>query len=181
MQWLENTGYSVCQVMTLFTSCKNLWFTLFCSHTEHYWESMSQLHRPTTDDQGNINLVLDYLRINWLNYKKSENIDYRKEDIHGLITVKRPKINMIVSLMSFNTVCRHTCSPEHREDYYVWHALAIKENRTVVNKVSQARVGSAWFLSEQWQQLSETEPNLKREEWLRYVTESDSNTILLGD
>lgn len=136
---------------------------------------MSQLKRPTTDDQGNINLALDFLDISWVRLKPSDNIDNWKSDIHGIIRVKKlSPTYMFVMLLSFGTVCRHTCAPKDRDKYTVWHALAIKENRTLENKMKQARAGSAWFLSEHWQQLSENKPSLTTVDWLRYITDKDS-------
>ena len=136
------------------------------THTELYWEAMSRLKWPTTDDQGNVNLALDKLDIRWMNFKPTQNIDTFEHEIYGVCRNK-----MIVMLMPFNVVCRHTCSAARREEYYVWHALAIKENRTVENKMSQARVGGAWFLSENWMTLSSQVEGLKGPEWLQHIAD----------
>ena len=136
------------------------------THPELYWEAMSRLKWPTTDDQGNVNLALDKLDIRWMNFKPTQNIDTFEHEIYGVCRNK-----MIVMLMPFNVVCRHTCSAARREEYYVWHALAIKENRTVENKMSQARVGGAWFLSENWMTLSSQVEGLKGPEWLQHIAD----------
>lgn len=147
-------------------------FSLLLLHTEAYWETMSSLKDPTTDDQGNINKALDALKIKWMNLKPTENIDFLSRDVFGVINLKYPRlVKMIVMLMPFTTVCRQTCVPKKRNDYFVWHAVAIKENRTVERKMTQAKVGSAWFLSEQWQTISDTNPSLKGVEWLRAVVD----------
>ena len=143
-------------------------------HTEAYWEAMSSLRDPTTDDQGNINKALDFLRIKWMNIRPTQNIDLMQKNLFGVVNLKHPEpMKMIVMLMPFSTVCRQTCVPEKRNDYFVWHAVAIKENRTVERKVSQARVGSAWFLSEQWQEISKENPSLRGVDWLRKVVDPE--------
>ena len=129
---------------------------------------------PTTDDQGNINKALDFLKIKWMNIRPTQNIDFVEKDIFGVVNFKQSELTkMIVMLMPFNTVCRQTCTPQKRNEYFVWHAVAIKENRTVERKVSQAKVGSAWFLSERWQEISEENPMLRGVEWLRKVVDPE--------
>lgn len=133
---------------------------------------MSSLKDPTTDDQGNINKALDALNIKWMNLKPTENIDLISRDVFGVISLKfLRQAKLVVMLMPFTTVCRQTCVPKKRNDYFVWHAVAIKENRTVERKMTQAKVGSAWFLSEQWQTISDANPSLKGVEWLRAVVD----------
>lgn len=135
---------------------------------------MSAMKDPTTDDQGNINKALEALKIKWMNLKPSQNIDHIEKNVFGVVSLKHPRpMKMIVMLMPFSTVCRQTCVPEKRGEYFVWHAVAIKENRTVERKVSQAKVGSAWFLSEQWQTISEKNPTLQGVEWLRAVVDPE--------
>ncbi len=134
---------------------------------------MAKREWTTTDDQNSINLVLDSFNIRWMDLRKSDNIEERKHDILGVVKTNKPKFHMFVSLFSFEKVCRRTCSPEKRNDYYVWHALAIAENRTVVNKMSQARTGKAWFLSPQWEEPTMIKSTLKREGWLRLVMDKD--------
>ncbi|CAI8048560.1 hypothetical protein GBAR_LOCUS26768, partial [Geodia barretti] len=58
-------------------------------------------------------------------------------------------------LLPETVVCRYICDPGQRNNYYVWHTFAIKENRTVVNKMSQAKVGNAWFLRSDWSTASQ--------------------------
>ena len=128
---------------------------------------MASLKWTTTDDQGSINRVLESLNVKWLDFKSTQNIDHRKEDIFGI--VRHQSFKMFIGLLSFEKICRHTCTPERRRDYFVWHALAIKENRTVERKMSQARLGGAWFLSEQWEELSHPQPILTPIEWLKLV------------
>ena len=145
----------------------------FCP--EAYWEAMSYLKDPTTDDQGNINKALASLKIKWMNIRPSQNIDLIYKNLFGVVTLPQypDPMKMIVMLMPFSTVCRQTCVPEKRNEYFVWHAVAIKENRTVERKVSQARVGSAWFLSERWQEISEENPSLRGVDWLRKVVDPE--------
>ncbi len=135
---------------------------------------MAKREWTTTDDQNSINLVLDSFDIKWIELQKSDNIEDIKHDILGVVRMSRPKFHMFVSLFSFEKVCRRTCSPEKRQDYYVWHALAIGANRTVVNKMNQAKMGEAWFLSSQWEELTIMQPTLQHEEWLRFVMNKDT-------
>ncbi|KAL5457715.1 hypothetical protein EMCRGX_G035003 [Ephydatia muelleri] len=128
---------------------------------EYFWESMSSLKYPTTDDQGNINLVLDELDVKWTNLSPKENIDDIHYDIYG---TGRHRLNVV--LLSFDVICRHTCNTVYRDSYYVWHALAIKENRTVANKIEQARIGNAWFLRLDWLNIGQ---NLTGLEWLNSI------------
>lgn len=134
---------------------------------------MAKREWTTTDDQNSINLVLDSFKIKWMDLRKSDDIEERKHDILGVVRKDKPKFHMFVSLFSFEKVCRRTCSPEKRQNYYVWHALAIAENRTVVNKMNQANMGGAWFLSPQWMELTMTQPTLQGEEWLRLLMNKD--------
>ena len=137
------------------------------------------MKHATTDDQGNINKALDFLNIKWLNIKPTDNIDVLEKDVFGVIDIKSPKqMKLIVMLMSFGVVCRQTCDPERRNDYFVWHAVAIKENRTVERKISQAKVGNAWFLSEKWQKISEAHPSLKGVEWLKAVVDPNLTNLM---
>lgn len=122
---------------------------------------MSSLTHPTTDDQGNINLVLDELDVKWTNLSPKENIDNIHSDIYG---TGRHRLNVV--LLSFDVICRHTCNAAYRDSYYVWHALAIKENRTVANKIEQARIGNAWFLRLDWLSIGQ---NLTGLEWLNSI------------
>lgn len=140
------------------------------------------LKEPTTDDQGNINKALEALKVKWINLKRTDNIDFITNDIFGVVDIKRPKpMKMVVMLMSFSTVCRQTCDPKKRDDYFVWHAVAIKENRTVERKMSQARVGNAWFLSNQWQSITQQNPTLKGVEWLKAVVDPNLAPLIKTD
>ena len=145
------------------------------TYTEAYWEAMSSMKDPTTDDQGNINKALYFLKIKWMNIRPTQNIDFIHKNLFGVINLEQhpESSKLIVMLMPFSTVCRQTCVPEKRNEYFVWHAVAIKENRTVERKVSQARVGSAWFLSEQWQEISKENPLLRGVDWLRKVVDPE--------
>lgn len=140
---------------------------------------MSSLKDQITDDQGSINKALEALKVKWVNLKPTENIDHIERDVFGVLNIKTPRLTkMIVMLMPFSTVCRQTCVPERREDYFVWHAVAIKENRTVERKMSQARVGNAWFLSDDWQRISAENPLLTGVEWLRKVVDTNLSHLL---
>ena len=145
------------------------------TYTEAYWEAMSSMKDPTTDDQGNINKALNFLKIKWMNIRPTQNIDFIHKNLFGVVNLEQhpESSKLIVMLMPFSTVCRQTCVPEKRNEYFVWHAVAIKENRTVERKVSQARVGSAWFLSEQWQEISKENPSLRGVDWLRKVVDPE--------
>ena len=132
---------------------------------------MSRIKKPTTDDQGNVNLALETLDIQWANLRPHQNIDDLEFLIYGTCRLKRIKI--IVMLLHFGIVCRHTCTPERRNEYFVWHALAIKENRTVVNKKLQAQWGDAWYLCDDWQARSEAAPAIKGLDWLYHITDLD--------
>ena len=136
---------------------------------------MSSMKDPTTDDQGNINKALNFLKIKWMNIRPTQNIDFIHKNLFGVVNLEQhpESSKLMVMLMPFSTVCRQTCVPEKRNEYFVWHAVAIKENRTVERKVSQARVGSAWFLSEQWQEISEENPSLRGVDWLRKVVDPE--------
>ena len=142
--------------------------------TEVFWETMSGIKEPTTDDQGNINLAFHTMGLRWMNLKPKDNIDYLESEIYGLCS----RSHLIVMLLPFNVICRQTCMPSRREEYYVWHAVAIKENRTVENKVLGARAGHAWLLAEDWLQRSEAEPLLVGLKWLRHLV--DQSTMQLG-
>ncbi len=139
---------------------------LFSSLLEYYWEFMSQLTNPTTDDQSNINLALEQLNVKWMNLRPDNDIDTFQHEIYGVC-----QNQIVVVLLPFNIICRHTCSAGKRNRYYVWHALAIKENRTVENKRGQAKVGSAWFLREDWQEATEGREGLTGLKWLQYITD----------
>ena len=133
---------------------------------------MSQMKNGITDDQGSINKALDTLHVKWLNLEPSQNIDNIDTEVYGAVNVKVPHpFKMSVMLMSFNTVCRQTCTPEKKDQYFVWHALAIKENRTLENKIKQAKVGSAWFLSEEWYTTSQNHQGLFGVEWLAHIAD----------
>ncbi len=124
---------------------------------------MSRLSNPTTDDQGNVNLALEELRIQWMNLRPDTDIDTFNHEIYGICMQNK----IIVVLLPFNIICRHTCTANRRNRYYVWHALAIKENRTVENKKGQAQVGRAWFLRDDWEHRTEGITGL---DWLKSVT-----------
>ena len=80
---------------------------------------------------------------------------------------------MIVMLMPETIVCRYVCKAEEKEKYFVWHTYAIKENRTVENKMTQAKVGSAWFLREDWHKRSLLRPDFQGTVWLRDIAAED--------
>ena len=112
--------------------------------------------------------------IRWTNYNKTELIETRTTDILGEVQLSGHSLGvktyLKVMLMPYTVVCRHVCLPEMRDSYYVWHALAIRTERTVANKKSQASVGGAWFLNDDWEELSGTNPDLKGEDWLRAIS-----------
>lgn len=124
---------------------------------------MAQLANPTTDDQGNVNLALEQLNIQWMNLRPHNDIDNFHHEIYGIC-----REQIIVVLLPFDIICRHTCTAGRRNEYYVWHALAIKENRTVENKMGQARVGNAWYLREDWMEL---ETEMTGLDWLNHITD----------
>ncbi len=111
--------------------------------------------------------------IRWTNYNKSERIEERSKEILGQVQLSGlstgTKSYLNVMLMPYTTVCRHVCDPEKRDSYYVWHALAIRTERTVANKKSQASVGGAWHLRDDWEELSGLNPDVKGIEWLKLI------------
>lgn len=127
---------------------------------------------PITDDQNSINFCLEHMGLEWTNYNKSEKIEGRSENILGRVPLdgKGGAGNFLsVMLMSYDTVCRHVCDPKKRDSYYVWHALAIRSERTVANKRRQATVGGAWYLQGNWREISEQYPDVEETEWLRHI------------
>ena len=52
----------------------------------------------------------------------------------------------------------------------MWHPLAIRENRTVTRKKSEARLGGAWHLRVNWRNLSKENSHLKGADWLRVIS-----------
>ena len=127
---------------------------------------------PITDDQNSINFCLEHMGLEWINYDKSEKIEDRKENILGRVPLKEKDGAddfLSVMLMPYTTVCRHVCDPSKRNDYYVWHALAIRNERTVANKRRQATLGRAWYLQGNWREISEQYPEEEGAEWLRHM------------
>lgn len=132
---------------------------------------------PTTDDQNSINYCLEYMGVKWTNYNSRDKIEDRSRYIRGSVELPVPpeggkSRELSVMLMSYETVCRHICNPDKRESYYVWHPLAIAENRTVTRKKSEAKLGNAWHLRDNWKQLSEENHNLTGTEWLQLISYS---------
>lgn len=148
-------------------------FNLF--FTEHLWQQMPYGKKPPiTDDQNSINFCLEHMGLEWINYEKSEKIEDRKEDILGRVPLKGKGEDgagnfLSVMLMPFTTVCRHVCDPSKRDSYYVWHALAIRNERTVANKRRQATVGGVWYLQNDWREISKQYPEAEGAEWLRHI------------
>ena len=140
-------------------------------HTEYFWNEMPYgKNPPITDDQNTINFCLEHMGMEWTNYNRSERIEDRFTDILGRVLLSSASAGkqeyLTVMLMPYTTVCRHVCEPEARDSYYVWHALAIRSERTVANKKSQASVGGAWYLREDWEEVSGQNPELQGTEWL---------------
>ena len=131
---------------------------------------------PITDDQNSINFCLEHMGLQWINYNKTERIEDRHLDILGRVMLSGASIGkkryLTVMLMPYTTVCRHVCNPEDRDMYYVWHALAIRTERTVANKKSQASVGGAWHLREDWADISAQNPQLQGTQWLAAIATS---------
>ena len=106
---------------------------------------MSRLKWPTTDDQSNVNFALDKLDIRWMNLKRTQNIDTFEHEIYGVC-----KNKMIVMLMPFNVVCRHTCNAARREEYYVWHALTRRTGLLRVRWARQEWAGHGFSVRTGW-------------------------------
>ncbi len=110
----------------------------------------------------------------WTNYNKKEKIEQRSKNIFGKVAISSEsggKYKFLrVMLMPYTTVCRHVCDPKKRDEYFVWHALAIRSNRTVAKKKSQASVGNAWHLVDNWKELSDLKPQLQGVEWLKSIS-----------
>ena len=141
--------------------------------TEVFWETMSGIKEPTTDDQGNINLAFHTMGLQWMNLKPKDNIDYVESEIYGLCS----RAHLTVTLLPFNVICRQICMLSRREEYYVWHAVAIKDNRTVEKKMLGARAGHAWLLAENWLERSEAEPLLVGLGWLRHLVDQSMTQL----
>ena len=138
---------------------------------EYFWQQMPHTRNsPITDDQNSINFCLQHMRLEWTNYNSSEEIEHHNQNIIGRAPTmidSRPFLH--VMLVPYTTVCRHVCDVEKKNDYYVWHALAIKTNRTVAIKKSQAMLGGAWYLRDDWKRASDENLGLRGTEWLRYI------------
>ena len=106
--------------------------------------------------------------VRWINLDKTRNIDALESEVYGVC-----RNHMIIMLLPENIVCRYICNPLDKDKYYVWHTFAIKENRTVENKMSQAKVGSAWYLREDWNEQSAIAPTLTGVEWLRAIADKE--------
>lgn len=149
-----------------------MYYNIMCI-IENFWEKMPHSKDPpTTDDQNSINYCLEYMGVRWTNYNSSERIEDRSSNILGSVLVppERGKSwKLSVVLLSFVTVCRHTCDPKKRESYYVWHPLAITENRRAARKKRAAKIG-AWYLRDNWKQLSDKNQYLTGTDWLRLIS-----------
>jgi hypothetical protein len=88
---------------------------------------MNSMKEPTTDDQGNINKPLNFLRIKWMNIRPTQNINLIQKNLFGVVTLEQnpEPSKLIVMLMPFSTVCRQTCVSEKRNEYFVWHVVPI--------------------------------------------------------
>lgn len=126
---------------------------------------------PITDDQNSINFCLEHMGIKWTNYVKTEKIENRSEKILGRVPLEASGGSKYLSvmLMPYTIVCRHVCDPERRDSYYVWHALAIRSQRTVANKMKQAAVGGAWYLRSNWKEVSDQHPEVEGRGWLSHI------------
>ena len=109
---------------------------------------LENLSKQITDDQNSVNFAFEKLGIKWRDVYATSHIEDVYDTVFGYGT------HLKVALLSFDLVCRQTCTISKREDYYVWHAMAIGVNRTVERKQSQAAVGQAWFLNPNWEDLS---------------------------
>ena len=122
---------------------------------------MSNLSKQEDSDQNTVNFVLKELGIKW----RGVNATSQPEDIHD--TVFGVGTPLKVALLPYDLACRHTCTISKRENYYVWHAVAVGVNRTVENKQRKADEGKAWFLKPNWEDLSRG--NARGEEWLQKI------------
>jgi hypothetical protein len=145
-------------------------------HTEELWKAMPYgKDPPITDDQNSINFCLEHMGLEWTNYNNnSEKIENRSKDILGRVALEGKGQDgstnyLSVMLMPYTTVCRHICNPGERDSYYVWHALAIGNERTVAHKRRQAMLGKAWYLQNDWGEVSEQHPDMEGAEWLRHI------------
>ena len=107
---------------------------------------MSQVaHLPFTD-QGLVNLALKSLHVHWDQPSPLQ----LNRDMRGSC----PNTGLQAVVLSEEKICRYSCDSRKRGQYYVWHKPAIKRNRTVENKKKRAREGGAWFLRDDWAEVS---------------------------
>ena len=138
---------------------------------EIFWEQMPHSKDPpTTDDQNSINYCLDYMEVRWTNYNSSEKIENRSSDILGSVHNDEKSWELSVALLPFSKVCRHICDPNKRASYYVWHPLAITKYRPVAEKKGAAKLGGAWYLRDNWKELSDKNRHLAGTDWLQLIS-----------
>ena len=125
---------------------------------------MSQVARLPFTDQGLVNTALKALNVRWDLVSPL----YIDRDMRG--TCPHTKLKAIV--LSEEKICRYSCDSHKRDKYYVWHKPAIKRNRTVENKKQRARDGGAWFLKEDWIQVSKMN-SLTGVTWLLAISHND--------
>ena len=107
---------------------------------------MSQMaHLPFTD-QGLVNLALKSLHVHWDKQSPLQ----QDRDMRGSC----PDTKLQAVVLSEEKICRYSCDNRKRAKYYVWHKPAIKRKRTVENKKKRAREGGAWFLRDNWAEVS---------------------------
>lgn len=115
-------------------------------NAESWWEQMSKVaHLPFTD-QGLVNLALKSLRVHWDQLSPLK-VD---RDMRGSCSDAQLK----ALILSEEKICRYSCDSHKRNQYYVWHKPAIKRKRTPENKKQRARDGGAWFLRDDWMEVS---------------------------
>ena len=107
---------------------------------------MSQVARLPFTDQGLVNIALKSLHIHW----DQPSPLHMDRDMRGTC----PGIHLQALVLSEEKMCRYSCESHKRSQYYVWHKPAIKRKRTVENKKKRAREGGAWFLKEDWAEVS---------------------------
>lgn len=107
---------------------------------------MSRVAKLPFTDQGLVNAALKALHVHW-DQVSPLHVD---RDMRGSC----PSTQLEAVVLSEEKICRYSCDSHKREQYYVWHKPAIKRNRTLENKKKKARDGGAWFLREDWAQVS---------------------------
>ena len=115
---------------------------------EMFWDAVSKLDNKFEDDQVRTNKALENLNINWTT---DPNCNWEDEDTDFCTAYGRTPLNLTVTLLSHDIVCR-SCDKHKPHNYYVWHK---RSSRNGLAKVKRARKGHAWYLRDNWKDVWE--------------------------